>query len=178
MVNFFLMSYNNSQMMISNINEMEIFISQQAQNIGLAIRKFTIWRSTKNIPNIDILVERDDYELTNVGECVKIHKIANLWLKNMSMLGKVNVVVRSPGIDRELLTLEDYQRFLNSQIKIKLKDEENGRRNLQGFLKSLKDEMIVLEIEGRPIEIAFQNVEKANIVPDWGKIFKEAKNKD
>jgi ribosome maturation factor RimP len=159
-------------------DDLKSFLEEQANNFEISILKFSIWRSSANTPNLDILIERKGYEPTGIAECTKIHKQINLWLKNENMLGKVKIVVRCPSIDRELFSIEDFERFKAEKMSITLKDLVDGQRNLKGFIKSIKDEIIAFENEGSLIEISLENIEKARLVPDWAKIMKESKGKN
>jgi ribosome maturation factor RimP len=42
-----------------------------------------------------------------------------------------------------------------------------GRRNFAGVLKSVKDGEVVLEIDGEDVSLAFDSVDKANLVPEF-----------
>ena len=159
-------------------DDLKSFLEEQAKNFGINILKFSIWRSSANTPNLDILIEKEGYVATGIDDCTKIHKQINLWLKNENMLGKVKVVVRSPSVDRELFTMQDFEKFKSEKMAITLKDPIEGQRNLKGFIKSIKDEIIGFENEGSLIEVSLEDVEKARLVPDWAKIMKESKGKN
>lgn len=161
--------------MMININEMEIFLNPRLAQMGLKILKFSIWRSNKNIPNVDILIEKENLDSTNLGNCSSVHSIARLWLKNEGFGNKVNLTVRGPGIDRELFNLEDFKRFSSAKIKVTFKELLNERKKFEGFIKAIEDEIITLENCEEKISFNLENMEKANIVPDWKKILKESK---
>jgi ribosome maturation factor RimP len=79
--------------------------------------------------------------------------------------------VSSPGVDRPLFTPAQYARFLGEQVKIGLKLPQDGRRKLQGRIAAVEGERIEVELEAKPepqrVSIAFENIEKARLVPDW-----------
>ena len=74
--------------------------------------------------------------------------------------------VSSPGLDRPLKRIEDYQRFAGSKATIRLKLPRGGRRRLEGRLAGVEDGRIVVEIEGARLEVAFEDIDRARLVPD------------
>jgi ribosome maturation factor RimP len=93
--------------------------------------------------------------------------------------GSYLLEVSSPGLDRKLLTAEDYRRFAGSRVKLMTREPVNGNRHFEGRLKSFLDGKLTLEtISGRKkpkpghahpgqvVEIDLANVEKANVVPE------------
>ena len=74
--------------------------------------------------------------------------------------------VSSPGLDRPLKRLEDYTRFAGREATLKLKLPLEGRRRYQGRLAGVEDGRVVLEIEGRRQHIAWQDIDRARLVPD------------
>ena len=73
--------------------------------------------------------------------------------------------VSSPGIDRPLFKLGDYQRFIGSQAKVKMNVGVQGRRNFKGELISvLENHDIEIEVDGETYELPFADIAKANLV--------------
>jgi ribosome maturation factor RimP len=78
--------------------------------------------------------------------------------------GSYTLEVSSPGIERGLYKLGDYQRFAGNRIKLKTARPINGQRNFQGLLLGVEGEAIRLDADRvGPVEIEFDNVVKANI---------------
>jgi ribosome maturation factor RimP len=86
--------------------------------------------------------------------------------------GQYTLEVSSPGIDRPLFTLEHYARFVGENAKVGLKLPQDGRRRLHGRINRVDGDTVAFEIEGadgKPFEllVAFGNIDKARLVPDW-----------
>jgi ribosome maturation factor RimP len=87
--------------------------------------------------------------------------------------------VSSPGLDRRLTGRPDYQRFMRSLVKVQTRDPIAGNRHWQGRLTQITADGIVLDLiakkQGRgksgkaaeTIEIAFANIDKANLIPEF-----------
>ncbi len=74
--------------------------------------------------------------------------------------------VSSPGLDRPLKRLEDYARFAGQEATVRLKLPRDGRRRFEGRLGGVEDGRVVLEIDGVRQHIAFEDIDRARLVPD------------
>ncbi len=74
--------------------------------------------------------------------------------------------VSSPGIDRPLKKLADYQRFLGERVNVKLYSALNGQKNFHGNLKEATEESIVLVTdEKKEVVLPLQQVAKSKLDP-------------
>ena len=92
--------------------------------------------------------------------------------------GTYTLEVSSPGLDRKLTRPEEFARFAGSRVKLTTREPIAGNRFFEGRLEGLQDGTLALQVtagkakRGRPeqlaqrVEIAFSNVEKANLVPE------------
>lgn len=74
--------------------------------------------------------------------------------------------VSSPGLDRPLKRLEDYERFTGSVATVKLKLPRNGQRRFEGRVMGVEDGEVVLEIGGERQRFAFGDIDRARLVPE------------
>lgn len=74
--------------------------------------------------------------------------------------------VSSPGLDRALITLAHFQRFIGKEIKIKLHNPLEDRRHFTGQLLCATENNIQILVDDQIINFDFNNIEKANLVPD------------
>lgn len=85
--------------------------------------------------------------------------------------GHYTLEVSSPGVDRPLFTPAQCARFLGEQAKVVLKLPQDGRRRFQGRIAAVDGDHVAFEIEAKPenatLSVAFDNIEKARLVPDW-----------
>ncbi len=75
--------------------------------------------------------------------------------------------VSSPGIDRPLFTPAQFARFLGEQAKVNLRLPQNTRRRVQGRIVKVEGEVITIAEDKVEFEIAFDNIEKARLAPDY-----------
>ncbi len=79
--------------------------------------------------------------------------------------GEYNLEVSSPGMDRPLFKLEQYQLFAGHQVQIRLRAPFEGRRNFSGLLKGVEGDEIVVEVDNAEYLLPIDSIDKANIVP-------------
>ena len=92
--------------------------------------------------------------------------------------GQYTLEVSSPGVDRPLFAPAQFARFVGEQVKVGLKLPQEGRRRLQGAISAVDGDAIIFEIDGQPFAVAFDNIEKARLVPDWAALgYAPAKDK-
>ena len=74
--------------------------------------------------------------------------------------------VSSPGLDRPLKRLEDYERFAGQKATLRLKLPQDGQRRFEGRVEGVRDGKVVLDIEGQRREFALGDIDRARLVPD------------
>jgi ribosome maturation factor RimP len=79
--------------------------------------------------------------------------------------------VSSPGLDRPLRRERDFARFVGESARIRLIDGVEGRRNFLGTLRAAKDGRVEIACDGRSYTLAIDDIQKANLVPDWEREF-------
>ncbi len=80
--------------------------------------------------------------------------------------GDYNLEVSSPGMNRQLVKPEHFEKFVGQQVKIKLKRALNERRNFKAKLLGLEAEQILLEEEKQRFKIPLQEIDTARLVPE------------
>ena len=75
--------------------------------------------------------------------------------------------VSSPGLDRPLVKLADFERFAGTDIRLRTRVPVGNQRNFTGVLKGLRDGAVVLDTEKGELLFAFDDVEKARLIPKF-----------
>jgi ribosome maturation factor RimP len=77
-----------------------------------------------------------------------------------------NLEVSSPGLDRPLVTPEDYRRFAGEPVRIQTIAPVLGRRRFRGTLEKLEGEVVtVADAVGQRFDIPLEKVRKARLDP-------------
>ena len=113
-------------------------------------------------PSIQIII--DSIQGVSLDDCSFVSKLTDDIIKvNGYYSDDYNLEVSSPGINRQLFSLDDFRLYKNSMVKIKLKKPINNRKNILGIIKVIKNENIILDADQEEIKIDFKNIKKANI---------------
>lgn len=105
-----------------------------------------------------IYVDKDDG--VNLADCELVSRQLSAFLDVEDPLpGHYVLEVSSPGMDRPLRTLEHFRRFRDRRAKVRLREPRESRRMLNGRLLGIRDESIVMDVDGeiwrlQPAEIA------------------------
>lgn len=78
--------------------------------------------------------------------------------------GDYTLEVSSPGIERPLFTEEQYRRYLDFDLKVRLSWPEHGRRNFRGRLVSVSEYGIEIEVDGVAYELPFGAIARARVL--------------
>ena len=77
---------------------------------------------------------------------------------------KYNLEVSSPGLDRPLFTLQQFERYIGQDIIVHLRIPVMERRKWQGKLERIENDMVILIVDGQEQVLVFGNIQKASVV--------------
>ena len=116
---------------------------------------------------LQIMAEpKQDREMT-VEDCEQLSRhIAALLDVDDPISSAYTLEISSPGIDRPLTRIEDYDRFAGELAKLTLRFMLDGRKRFNGRLRGLdEDGKIVLETTFGKFAFAFEEIDSARIDP-------------
>lgn len=79
--------------------------------------------------------------------------------------------VSSPGLDRPLFSLADFEKFLGAPVKVQLRTPVEKRRRFEGLISAVDRASGQIQLtwrdgkEDRQVSFAYDQVEKARLVP-------------
>jgi ribosome maturation factor RimP len=85
--------------------------------------------------------------------------------------------VSSPGLERPLRRLRDFQRFAGEKVKVRTVDMVDGRRNFSGTIRGANGDVVEVECDGRSYQIPVDVIARAHLVPDWEAEFRRGGNR-
>jgi ribosome maturation factor RimP len=101
-----------------------------------------------------------------VDDCARVsHAVSELLEAQDPIKGHYTLEVSSPGFDRILRKREHFERFLGERIAAELKLPMDGRRRFVGVLKSMTDDSIVVDVDGRDHSLPLERIQKARLRP-------------
>jgi ribosome maturation factor RimP len=81
--------------------------------------------------------------------------------------GSYVLEVSSPGLDRKLLKLSDYQKFSGRLARVWLNEPVENAKYFEGRLAGCTDGMIQLSVRERTISFPYEKIRKANLVVEF-----------
>ena len=111
-----------------------------------------------------ILIDKDGGVTVDDCALVSNHLIRLFEVEGVSY-GRLEV--SSPGLDRPLITHEDYERFKGELVSVQTNLPINGRKNFKGVLRGLNAEQeVVISIENdQQISIDIREIKRTKLVP-------------
>lgn len=114
---------------------------------------------------LQIMLEHHNGIDVNVEECAEMSRYISALLEVEDPIENAYILeVSSPGIDRPLTRLNDFERFKGFQAKLELSDPIEGRKRFQGVLLGVDGENISCQCEGQEWVLPFSGVKKARLI--------------
>lgn len=109
----------------------------------------------------------DKPEGITIEDCETVsHQISGVLDVEDPIQGQYTLEVSSPGLDRPLVTLEHFARFIGHPVQIRLTRPIAERRNFSGTLLRVEDNDIVLLAEQTEYNLPYDQIDKARLVPE------------
>lgn len=109
----------------------------------------------------------DASKSVTLDDCSRVsHQVSAMMDVEDPIQSRYALEISSPGIDRPLFEIKHYQRFIGSQVKIRLYAPIAERRQYKGTLQRVEGEEIHLLVDGseKEVVIPFSAIEKANVI--------------
>ncbi|MBQ1400738.1 MAG: ribosome maturation factor RimP [Firmicutes bacterium] len=106
----------------------------------------------------------DPDEYVGTENCEKVSRYLSEVLDEKDPIAQnYYLEVSSPGMDRALIRDEDYDRYAGRQVEVSLYSAINGRKKLEGTLKGLEGDEIVITDDSGEIRLPREKVAKTKL---------------
>lgn len=114
---------------------------------------------------LQIMAERPADGTISVEDCAEISRAVSALLDvEDPVVGAYTLEVSSPGIDRPLVRLEDFERYIGFEARVELNRPVDGRRRFKGRIKSVDGETVLMDVDDGKAELAFADIQKAKLL--------------
>ncbi len=121
------------------------------------------WASTPGGRILKVIIDRTGG--ITVGNCAQVSREVGAVLDAEDWgVENYRLEVSSPGLNRPLNRLQDFERFAGQKAKITTKEPIAGRRHYKGFLKGIEGDQISIDVVGTEYTVPFEMVQKAQLV--------------
>lgn len=104
----------------------------------------------------------------NVDDCADIsHQVSAIMDVEDPISGAYNLEVSSPGLDRQLFKPEQFARYQGQTVQIRSAVDILGRKRFKGKMLKVDEQGVEIEVDGEIYPIPFDEIEKANLVPEF-----------
>jgi ribosome maturation factor RimP len=116
--------------------------------------------------NVQIMAENRTTKNLGIEDCTQISKAVSAVLDVEDPIeGAYRLEVSSPGIDRPLVRLEDFEKYTGFEAKLETSMPlENGQKRFKGVLKGLEGETILIDTDQGPTQVPFTALTKAKLL--------------
>jgi ribosome maturation factor RimP len=117
-------------------------------------------------PVLQVMAEPADGSPMSVDHCAEISRVVSAILDVEDPIpGAYMLEVTSPGIDRPLVSRDDYRRFAGFEAKLELGRPLDGRKRFRGKIQAVdaEDRVPIVEEEGT-VAVPFADIVKAKLV--------------
>jgi ribosome maturation factor RimP len=128
-------------------------IEPAAQAEGLALVRVKMIGGTGD-PTLQVMAERPDTRQLTLEDCARLSRRLSELLDEAEAAGQdpiphaYRLEVSSPGIDRPLTRLKDYDDWKGHEARIVLAEKLDGRKVFSGALSGTEGDTVLIDVQG------------------------------
>lgn len=109
-------------------------------------------------------IQNEKRRSVSLDECVRLtHLISPLLDVKPPVSGDYRLEVGSPGIERKIASLKQFEMSIGEKVALNLKTKEK----IRGTLLKVEDSKIFVDIDGEEVGIDFSQITKAKTYFEW-----------
>ena len=133
--------------------------------LGMGIDTVRVLITGKVEKTLQIMVEPTDGSETTVEHCASASRAISAILDVEDPIdGEFRLEVSSPGLDRPLVKLKDFERFAGFEAKLEMLRPINGQRRYQGRVLRVEDDEIVILADGAETRLKYADVRRSKLI--------------
>jgi ribosome maturation factor RimP len=114
---------------------------------------------------LQIMAERKDGAQMDVEDCAAISReISAILDVEDPMQDAYSLEVSSPGLDRPLVRVRDFERYSGFDIKLEMAHAIDGRKKFKGQLLGIKNNLVEMDSGAERIEVPFDDIRQAKLI--------------
>ncbi|MES3007149.1 MAG: ribosome maturation factor RimP [Pseudomonadota bacterium] len=100
-----------------------------------------------------------------IEDCEKVSRqISGIFDVEDPIAGEYTLEVSSPGMDRPLFELDQYERYVGSVVTVRLRSPLEGRRKFKGVIQKVEADAVRLLVDDKEFVLQASAIDKANLV--------------
>jgi ribosome maturation factor RimP len=122
-----------------------------AETLGLDIVRVRLMGSNRpgGARRLQVMAERKTDGEINVNQCARLSRAISAFMDEADPIeGEYILEVSSPGIDRPLTRLKDFDTWQGYDARLELDRLAEGRKRFRGTIQGIEDDHIAIDLEG------------------------------
>ena len=155
---------------MADIAQLAKTIEPEAKALGFDLVRVKLIGGTSD-PTLQVMAERPDTRQLTIEDCTALSHAISDRLDEMEAAGRdpiehaYRLEVSSPGIDRPLTRLKDYDDWKGHQARIVLAEKLDGRKQFKGDLAGTDGDAVVIALQnGDEARLPFAAIEDAKLL--------------
>ena len=150
---------------MTDIGGLERLIEPEVRKLGYDLVRLMMIGGASD-PTLQVMAERPDTRQLDIADCERIsHRLSECLDLADPIEGSYRLEVSSPGIDRPLTRLKDYEDWAGQEARVHLSDPHDGRKNFTGTLQGTEGEQILIQTrDGEAHALPFREIASAKLV--------------
>jgi ribosome maturation factor RimP len=155
---------------MADLAQVEKVVAAEAEALGFALVRVKMIGGTSD-PTLQVMAERPDTRQLDLSDCESLSRRLSERLDALEAEGRdpvpgsYRLEVSSPGIDRPLTRLADYDDWKGQEARVALAEKLNGRKQFSGTLLGTEGESVLIEVPGQgPTALPFSAIHSAKLV--------------
>jgi len=150
---------------VADIAEVTRLIEPAAEAEGLALVRVKMIGGTSD-PTLQVMAERPDTRQLTIEDCARLSRRLSELLDEADPIDHAyRLEVSSPGIDRPLTRLKDFDDWKGHEARIVLGEKLDGRKVFSGELSGTEGDTVLVDVQGLgPTGLPFAAIQSAKLV--------------
>ncbi|HEX2804179.1 MAG TPA: ribosome maturation protein RimP [Sphingomicrobium sp.] len=151
---------------MADIAALTRLIEPELKSLGFDLVRVAMIGGTSD-PTLQVMAERPDTRQLVLSDCETIsRRLSELLDEKDPIEGSYRLEVSSPGIDRPLTRLRDYDDWSGHEARITLAEPQGGRKQFSGTLRGTGEGSVVhvLGKDGKDYVVPFASIASAKLL--------------
>jgi len=150
---------------MADIAALTKLIEPEAEAEGFALVRVKLMGGRSD-PTLQVMAERPDTRQLTLDDCARLsRRLSDLLDRVDPIEGAYRLEVSSPGIDRPLTRIRDFEDWQGHLARFSLREPVEGRKQFSGDLLGTDGDRILVEVRGAGrMELPFEAIHSAKLV--------------
>ena len=150
---------------MADIAGLERLIGPEVKRLGYDLVRVMMIGGTSD-PTLQVMAERPDTRQLDLGDCeFSSRRLSEMLDLADPIEGSYRLEVSSPGIDRPLTRLKDFEDWKGFDARLTLAEPHNGRKQFAGELRGLEGDLVLIRTKNDESHaLPFSTIASAKLV--------------